>query len=299
MPCRRDIPAGAARSDWRRSGRCGGDVERFDGEGCTTCTSVRSPLRCTLNVSTTRPRIVMAAIGTNQLRRTCDDETTNPRPKLDAFGVELQRPEVLHVAPLVVERLLLDILLKVLQRVAERTAGRLLRGCCCGKVSCACARRKRLDIALATISSEARAQIRGRAAAARAFVGRRLPHVQRSCRAQSGNSILRRWRRLRRARPAIEIGGFGAIAAASAPANPAVGWTNTNCGRSRFSRPASARAARSIRHGRTDSSVGRNSATDDHERVDADRQQHAVPPPQAAADRLVVVVTAMEVEMHQ
>ena len=37
----------------------------------------------------------------------------------------------------------------------------------------------------------------------------------------------------------------------------------------------------------------------DHQRMDADRQQHTVPPSEAAADRLVVDVTAVEVEVHQ
>ena len=41
-------------------------------DGRITVTSVSAPLRCTLKVITTRPRMVCAAIGTNQLRRTCE-----------------------------------------------------------------------------------------------------------------------------------------------------------------------------------------------------------------------------------
>ena len=41
-------------------------------DGRITVTSVIIPLRCTLKVITTRPRILIAAIGTNQLRRTCE-----------------------------------------------------------------------------------------------------------------------------------------------------------------------------------------------------------------------------------
>src|SRR5215207_7333410 len=46
-------------------------VKASTGEGLATVTSVIRPSLCTLNVTTTCPRIVIAAIGMNQLRRTC------------------------------------------------------------------------------------------------------------------------------------------------------------------------------------------------------------------------------------
>ena len=86
------------------------------------------PSRWMLNCSTTRPRNENAASGTNQLRRTRDDEAANPRPELDALGVELDGLTwILQPALRVVEGFVLDVALQVAQRVAER-AGRRLRG---------------------------------------------------------------------------------------------------------------------------------------------------------------------------
>jgi hypothetical protein len=77
-----------------------------------------------LNVMTTRPRIDIAAMGTNQLRRTCEtkaadstDRTRHPRCRTAAA-------ELLALALLVVEGFLLHVLLQVLERLAERAAGR-------------------------------------------------------------------------------------------------------------------------------------------------------------------------------
>jgi hypothetical protein len=72
--------------------------------------------------------MLIAAIGTNQLRRTArrSGESTD---RTRAFGVELQRPELLRLAFLVVERILLHAFLQVLQRLPSDPPG---GGCTCG-----------------------------------------------------------------------------------------------------------------------------------------------------------------------
>src|SRR5688500_3320702 len=54
------------------------------------------------------------------------DESSNPGSELDTLGVELQRPEVLHLPLVVMKRFFIDVLLQVAKSLAKRAALRRL-----------------------------------------------------------------------------------------------------------------------------------------------------------------------------
>ena len=81
------------------------------------------PSLWTLNVMTTCPLQRHRRVGHEPVALHLGDEAAQPRPELDALGVELDRRVELVAAVRVVELLILRVAMQVPQRLAERAAG--------------------------------------------------------------------------------------------------------------------------------------------------------------------------------